>query len=329
MRPPVRSGRRFGVRPPTWPKRTARRIARALPRTASAARLAPFLLVVGLLGATAAAFAVTEGLKLEPSPIRGTEVDKIFSPDVRVAHIRFRLRKADRLTLVIVDSRNRVVRTLIAGRRFNRGLRRFTWNGRGDAGEVVRDGAYRPRVHLGAQHRTILLPNPITVDTRPPTAVLTIRSREITPGRSKIKAFYRLSEPAHAILYANGKRVVGPSRFYPLTGKLDWYANGFKAGAYRLSLRAVDLAGNLGPATRSVTIRIVYLELARHRLHAAPGGALAVRFRPIDTARWLLNGHTGVARHGRLRIKAPDLPGTYTLYVRSDGHADRATVIVG
>jgi hypothetical protein len=287
------------------------------------------LLVVALLGATAAAFAVTEGLKLEPSPISGTGVDKDFSPRVRVAHIRFRLRKADRLTLVIVDRSARPVRTLIDGRRFSRGLHHFTWNGRDDEGQVVPDGAYRPRVHLGAQHRTIVLPNPIAVDTKPPTARLTVRRRAITPGRSKIKAFYRLSEPAQAILYANGRRVVGPSRFHPVTGKLDWYANGFRAGTYRLTLRALDLAGNLGPATKPVTIRIVYLELARHRLQVTPAGALAVRFGPIDTARWLLHGHTGIARHGRLRIKAPAAPGTYTLYVRSGGHADRATVVVG
>jgi hypothetical protein len=300
-----------------------------LPWTASAARLAPFLLVAALLGATAAAFAVTEGLKLEPSPIRSTQVDKIFSPDVRVAHIRFRLRKPDRLTLAIVDSHDRVVRTLIDGRRFNRGPHGFTWNGRDDAGEVVPDDAYRPRVHLGAQHRTILLPNPIAVDTKPPTAVLTIRRREITPGRSRVQAYYRLSEPARAILLANGKRVVGPSYFHPVTGKLEWFATGVRAGTYRLSLRALDLAGNLGPATKAVPVRIVYLELARHRLHVKPGGAVAVRFGPIDTAHWLLNGHAGIARHGRLRIKAPAEPGTYTLYVRTGGHADRATVIVG
>jgi hypothetical protein len=287
------------------------------------------VLVVGLLGATAAAFAVTEGLKLEPSPIRGTDVDKIFSPDVRVAHIRFRLRKADRLTLTIVDSHDRLVRTLIDGRRFNRGLHGFTWNGRDDAGEIVPDAAYRPRVHLGGQHRTILLPNPIAVDTKPPTGVLRIRRRVFTPGHARIQAFYRLSEPAQALLYANGRKVVGPSRFHPVAGKLEWFGTGFRAGTYRLTLRALDLAGNLGPPSKPVTVRLVYLELARHRLHATPGGAVAVRFGPIGKARWLLNGHTGIARHGRLRIKAPGEPGTYTLYVRSDGHADRATVIVG
>ena len=38
------------------------------------------MLVLGLLGGTAAAFAVTEGLKLEPSPILSPRIAKVFSP---------------------------------------------------------------------------------------------------------------------------------------------------------------------------------------------------------------------------------------------------------
>ena len=296
-------------------------------------RLAPFLLVVALLAATAAAFAVTEGLKLEPSPVRGTAVDKVFSPvcrcDTRVAHIAFRLRKADRLTLVIVDGGGTVVRMLVDGRRFNRGRHGFTWNGRDDAGAVVKDGSYRPRVHLASAHRTIVLPNPIRVDTRPPTARLTIKRRVFTPGRTRIEAFYRVSEPAHGTLYANDRRVVGPSRFSRLSDKLDWFGKGLRAGPYRLTLRATDVAGNTGPPTKPITVRAVYVELAAHSLRARAGGAVAVRFGPVPTVRWRLNGNTGVARHGMLRIKAPAQPGRYTLYVLFAGHADRATVVVG
>jgi hypothetical protein len=295
-------------------------------------RLAPFLLVVALLAATAAAFAVTEGLKLEPSPVLGTAVDKVFSPvckcETKVARIAFRLRKADGLTLVIVGGGGHVVRTLISGRRFSRGRHGFTWNGRDDAGALVKDGSYRPRVHLAAAHRTIVLPNPIRVDTRPPTARLTIKRRVFTPGRTRIEAYYRVSELAHATLYANNRRVVGPSLFSRLSDKLDWFGKGVKAGRYRLTLRAVDLAGNVGRATRPITVRVVYVQLASHSLRAKAGGAIAVRFGPVGTVRWTLHGRTGVARHGKLRIKAPAQPGRYTLYVLSGGHADRATVVV-
>ena len=72
------------------------------------ARLASTVLVVALLAATATAFALTEGLKLEPSPILGTRVDKVFSPVCRCesarARISFRLREADRLDIALVDS---------------------------------------------------------------------------------------------------------------------------------------------------------------------------------------------------------------------------------
>ena len=69
------------------------------------ARLLPILLVVGLLGGTAAAFAITEGLKLEKSPIYGTHVDKLFSPTCNclkdVAHVSFKLRKGDTMTATV------------------------------------------------------------------------------------------------------------------------------------------------------------------------------------------------------------------------------------
>ena len=61
------------------------------------------LLVLALLGCTAAAFAVTEGLKLEKSPITDTEVGKVVAPDsvtyFAKASISFVLRKPDRLTV--------------------------------------------------------------------------------------------------------------------------------------------------------------------------------------------------------------------------------------
>jgi len=70
------------------------------------ARLVSTLLVLGLLGGTAAAFAVTEHLKLVRSPIYRTEItNKVFSPVCRCStqksRIRFYLRRADRLTLSI------------------------------------------------------------------------------------------------------------------------------------------------------------------------------------------------------------------------------------
>ncbi len=295
------------------------------------ARFAPTALVLALLAATAAAFAITEGLKLTPSPIRSTVVDKVFSPvcgcETARAHIRFRLRKADTLTLAIVDAGDRVVRTLVDARRYNHGLHRFTWNGRNDAGRVARDGVYRPRVHLAREHRTILLPNSIALDTKPPRVTATIRTRTITPGLKRLTAVYRLSEPANPLLLVNGKVVVR-GRFSRPDDKLDWHGTGFAAGTYRVSLRAVDLAGNQSAATPPVTVTIVYLALAQHRLRVKAGGAVRVRFGPIRSVRWRLAGRTGVSHKGRLVIRAPVRAGTYSLYVSANGHADRARVVV-
>ena len=96
-----------------------------------------------MLASTAAAFALTEGLKLEPSPIRSTAVDKTFSPvcdcPQDAATIHFGLRKADTLTIAIVDASGRVVRT-IERQHYPAGAVNLTWDGRGDAGQVLPEG---------------------------------------------------------------------------------------------------------------------------------------------------------------------------------------------
>ena len=115
------------------------------------ARILPTVVVLALLGCTAAAFAVTEGLKLEHSPISRTAVSKVVAPDSAsdaTASIQFVLRKPDRVTVQLVNGSGQVVRTLARSRRLRAGLEQFGWNGRNDSREVVPDGSYRPRVHL-------------------------------------------------------------------------------------------------------------------------------------------------------------------------------------
>ena len=71
------------------------------------------LLVLALLGSSAAAFAVTEGLKLEKSPITDTVVDKVVAPDSpthAIASISFVLRKPDRITVEVVNGNGDVIR---------------------------------------------------------------------------------------------------------------------------------------------------------------------------------------------------------------------------
>ena len=87
------------------------------------------------------------------------------------------LGKPGRLTVEIVNGSGDVVRTLARSKPASRGAQLFQWDGRNDAGEVVPDGTYRPRVHLSAEHKTILLPNPIRMDATPPLIRLASVSR--------------------------------------------------------------------------------------------------------------------------------------------------------
>lgn len=302
------------------------------------ARYAPIALVLALLAATAAAFALTESLKLEKSPITGTRITvKIFSPScrcpTRAARFAFRLRTANRLTVVIVDSGGKVVRTLVTGRSVPSGLVVQVWNGRDDAGHLLPDGSYKPRVHLASGRRTILLPNPLTLDTHPPSAAIaSVRPEVFTPGHGRVTIGYRVSEPASAIVYVNGRRRVR-SRFHPLKGKIQWFGTvgslQLPAGTYRLQLAALDLAGNLGPRSAPRQVRIRYIEPALAVVRARPGGPVVVRYAPAEPVRWQLGSRVGFAQNGVVRLRAPDVPGRYGLFLSRGPHAARVTVVVG
>jgi FlgD Ig-like domain len=299
------------------------------------ARLLPAVLVVGLLGGSAAAFAVTERLKLERSPIFGTHVDKVVSPGSgRRAEIVFRLRKPERLSLAIVDSNGDVVRALIDSSHVSAGRKEYNWDGRDDAGDPVPDGTYKPRVHLAGDHRTILLPNPIVVDTKAPQISLTRTSLAVVSpdGDTRhdyLTVFFRVSEPARAALYANGHLVVKQKSFE--ADSLKWgRGNGMptKPGLLRLRLRAIDQAGNLGPPTRVFTARIRYIELRRRVIRARAGGQIVVR---VSTDSHFYTWRIG-SRHGRVHTRrlvlAAGTPGRYRLVVSERGHRAHALVVV-
>jgi hypothetical protein len=298
-------------------------------------RFLPAVLVVGLLGGSAAAFAVTERLKLVRSPITHTQVDKVVSPaSGRRATIAFRLRKGDRLSLAIVTSNDRVVRALVPPSYARTGRHRYRWNGRGDNGDFVRDGTYRPQVHLANAHRTILLPNPILVDTKLPhirlaRKNLTVVSPDADTRHDYLKVFFRTTEPARAVLVANGHRVVKVKSFK--ADSLQWgRRNGMptRPGVYRLYLRAIDEAGNFGPRSRAFTVRIRFIELGRHVIRTRAGGRIVV---PVSTDARFYNWRIG-SRHGRVRsrrlVLAAGAPGRYHLVVSERGHKARALVVV-
>ena len=188
---------------------------------------------------------MTQRLKLEPSPISQTHIDKTFSPVCRcasrVAHIDFSLRRADHLRVAIrIDGRE----VTIANRDSPKGRVRVQWEGRDAGGALVPDGIYYPVVQLRRAQRLIDLPNPIRVDTVKPTiAIVGVQKRS-----NKTIFVYRTSEAAHALLFANGRRRV----FTYSTrrhGRLPYY--GKLTQRSRLTVEAEDLAGN-----RSAPVRI-------------------------------------------------------------------------
>ena len=298
--------------------------------------------LLGLLVATAAAFAVTEHLKLIKSPVYGAHVSELVSPACSCAGnkatISVRLRHPDRVTVTIEDSGRHPVATL-AVRRHEPAKQpvRFVWDGRTDAGGVAPDGSYRPEVHLAAAHRTILLPNEIVVDTKAPQVLAASVAGDgaLTPGaRRTIAIHYSLSERAHAIVYLAGRRIIRgrPSRprFH-----LKWGGTrdgrDLPAGRYVLSVGAVDLAGNTTPASgrKDVLVRIRYVTLSPHVVRARAGSRFSVQ---VETGAprytWRLGNRHGSGRGSVLRLQAPGRRGTFGLVVAEHGHRAVARVSV-
>lgn len=304
-----------------------------MPRSASVA------LVAALLIATGVAFAFAEKLKLTPSPILGTRVTKTFSPvcgcATASASIRFRLRQADTLDVEIVRD-DEVVRRLAVALRYPRGPVEFVWDGRDASGTVLPDGTYRPRVRLREGRRTIVLPNPIRLDTTPPVFEAVVAdppafSPDGDGRRDSLVVAYRLNEPAQVSLLVNGiRRIVKRGTKAETTVHWNGRVRGqpLRRGTHRAVLSAVDAAGN-GARSAPVTFVVRSVSLGRIRIAAVAGRVFAVRVSSdAERVRWRIGGKAGIVAPGTLRLRAPSAPGTYTLYVAANRGSARATVVV-
>jgi hypothetical protein len=318
-------------------------------------RLLSTTLVLGLLVATAAAFAVTEGLKLVKPPVTRTLIVgaaqaagrphqlKAFSPTcgcvTNKAYLRFWLRHGDTLTLDVLDRDGRVVDTIVDSARAHPKFNRYAWDGRTSTGQIAPDGAYRFRIHLTRQHRTILLPNELVLDTKPPLVRrATITRDTFSPdgdGRADgISIKYRLDGPARALLYVGGSRVV-QTRFRPTHGELSWFGKvdgrALPQGTYRLRVAAVDLAGNMTPLAKQlvVPVDVSYIALARPTVTVKARTKLGIGVRTdASSYTWRLDGDSGVESAHLLVIRAPKRPGVYRLVVTENGHSANARVVV-
>jgi hypothetical protein len=300
--------------------------------------------LVGLLVATAAAFAITERLKLVKSPITGTHISAVFSPTCgctrKRANISVKFRHRDVVTLSILDSNLKPLRTLVAGQSVPRGRSIFRWEGLTDLGERAPEGTYRVEIHHERQHRTILFPDRIRLDTTAPLVADAHANRlQFSPDgdhlADSVSIRYLLSEPAHALVYVNGQRVIR-SLFHPTKGAVLWSGlvdhTLLPPGVVTLEVGAVDLAGNVTPAADRARVRVEirYITLANHRITDVAAGTVFEIGVSTDAKlyAWQLGARRGVKAGPLLRLLAPQQTGRYTLTVREQGHVDRATVLV-
>lgn len=323
------------------------------------ARLTPTLIALALVGASVAAFAVTEHLKLGRSPVTAPRFTRHFSPVCGCATDRaklvLRFRRADVVDAEIVDANGEAVRVLAQGRAVEAGDVTFVWDGRDASGRVAPDGPYRLRLRLDRDGRTLLVPTTSRIDTRPPRILgLEHRPDVISPdgdGRAdRLRIAYRSNERAAARLLVDGEQAVRTLLRPPRrTHRLQWLGTvpvqggggePAAAGEYEVTLVLVDQAGNETRAAFPVTVR--YVELDESSYRAAPGGAFTFR---VDTdavqVSWSLSRRTrqgleppilsGEGPGGQpvsAKIPPGSRPGRYVLLVEAQGHADRAAVFV-
>jgi hypothetical protein len=306
--------------------------------------------LLGLLVLTAAAFAITEHLKLIKSPIFGvhvsvgTQVAKPpqLSPVCRsspncdgTALIGFRLRHRDRVTVTIVDHAHHTVATILPGKKLGaHAPEKVRWHGRTDDGTPVPNGDYYPWVHLAHARWTGHLTNKIVVDSTQPT-VRSVPASTLAllagPNRT-VRIHYAFSEPAHALVYLDGRQIIQGRKIKPQF-KFDWagkaHGDPLPAGKYVLSVGAQDVAGNETPAAKrkDVTVVIRYVKLSPEQVAVRSGSRVRVN---VDTAAprytWRLGRRHGSHRGRILHVRAPTTPGTYRLVVMANGGS--ATTVV-
>jgi len=299
--------------------------------------------LLGLLVATAAAFAITEHLKLIRNPISGAKVTSAFSPvcgcATARAEIRIKLRHAGRVTVTVEDSSRRQVATLATDLREPKGFVTFYWDGHTGSGTVVPNGTYHAQVKVVNARRTILLPDKIVVDTTAP-AVLSATDGNglLVPLGAKhaITIDYVLSEDAHPAVYLGGTRII-LGQHTRQRGAIKWnglhHGTPLPAGRHVLEIGAVDLAGNVTPASARKRVVVVLrdIALAESQVHVQAGARFSIRVQSTAaTYTWRLAGKSGTAHGKVLSLRAPARHGTYKLVVVG-AHRARATatVIVG
>ena len=228
-----------------------------------------------LVLATFGAFFVAQRLKNAPPVLSRLSVFPFASPNgdgrFDVARVSFRVKKADDVSVAVLDSSGDEVRELLGGRHLAAGqLLRLKWDGRDDDGARVRDGRYRYRITLQHEGRSVVPATSVRIDTTPPRPrVTSIGPRhefgpELLPTSEGGDAVVHLDAPGSKPVVRLFKTGPGPTRLVlqeklPDGAKL-WRWNGLTTsgrpvspGTYLVAIETRDQAGNRGlspPLTR-------------------------------------------------------------------------------
>jgi hypothetical protein len=335
---------------------------RARPADALAARVVFALLVAASIGA----FFLTTRLKRSAPVVQRLTFAHYVSPNGdgrrEDVTIRFRTKREDEVTVSILDADDDEVRALARDRRLPAGRHGFRWNGRLTGGTIAPDGAYRVRIGLRKQGRSVTSGRKLFVDTTPPSPVVRYVTPDvISPGAGMHRrARLRFDGPKRhrptLLVFrtdADEQRLVARRRGRGGSDVMSWDGRvGLGArhrpaapGNYMLLARVRDAAGNVGPPGPPRRGRfsghpgvIVSYVSAVGPLSPVHPGAL-VRF---DVAaggrryRWSLrrlgSRHRidhGSSRSARLHVRAPHgRNGVFLLHLQVGVHSHATPLLV-
>jgi flagellar hook assembly protein FlgD len=174
-------------------------------------RRTPMIIFGVLVAATFAAFFVAQRLKNAPSVVQSLRISTgstvkgdppVFSPNGdgrrERAHITFRLKKADDVTVHMINADGDQVRKLMDRHlgAYQQIIPSLSWDGRDDDGQLVPDGRYRISITLAHLGRTVISQRTILKDTTPP------RPRVLSIGPETQYGPELLPEPSGKPAYA-------------------------------------------------------------------------------------------------------------------------------